>query len=59
MRIQLEDLSPTIATEQRSSLLIVDHLYRDNLNIAQTLAPVIIWPNSSQLEAPAVDNYLL
>lgn len=59
MRIQLEDLSPTIATEQRSSLLIVDHLYRDNLNIAQAPAPVIIWPNSNQLEAPAVDNYLL
>lgn len=59
MRIQLEDLSPTIATEQRSSLLIVDHLYRDNLNIAQALAPVIIWQNSNRLEAPAVDNYLL
>lgn len=59
MLIQLEDLSPTIATEQSSSLLIVDHFYRDNLNIAQALAPEIIWPNSNQLEAPAVDNYLL
>lgn len=48
MRIQLEDLSPTIATEQRSSLLIVDHLYRDNLNIAQALAPVIIYYDNNE-----------